>query len=624
VAHVVAGTYSLDARLAGMRAGSIGTVVVEAVRDTDVGTIELAPASTIEGHVVDTSGVAVAGAKVVASSVENLSPSPEVRTDAEGRFVIALFEDSAHYVVVQADGFVQFGDYFDENCVYSSGARDVEIVVEALTKMRFVVIDAATREPIENYGLVVLANEGSASASTSMDPSLSVPPENHPQGVHDAYAQARRDALVVRAPGYVPFSADVGPDAEGGTLQTIALTRSGALRGRVWVDGEVRANADVRLERGHLTTTTDDELGGQGSYDLANRSGHWFRSYGFPPETTVTDDEGRFVFEPIEWSMYRVSVDVGEGRAIVPALLLYEPGTDVDLGDLAAVASGAIEGRVLVAPGVDPSGLFARLDLEHRTEVTSVDGTGRFTFTDVEPGWHQVTIADRAPDVVGVAGLVVDVPVNGVIDVELDARAAATCSVEVRFAVEGGDVRGWQVWLVGERAGANTALGGLGSVDDTLGAHGAVSASRRAWAAMRSPFGVVALDDQTFELPAGGSVSIELSLVFGTLAVRRPNDLELPAVTTHRVEFARSGRASDERSLVCTWVERDGTIAAESDFAVVDGAVELSLPVGKYDAAWSVLDAAFEGDFGEPAPRLHERTASFTVAAGERTVVQFP
>ena len=149
------------------------------------------------------------------------------------------------------------------------------------------------------------------------------------------------------------FSPTIGPEPP-------VVPEDGSIMGTVTVDGSPRSGVTVTLDGG---------------------------------ETTTTDGQGMYTFDPVEPGQHTVAVTPPEGTECDPE----SRTVDVPEGDKATAdfdcttlppEDGSIMGTVTV-DGSPRSGVTVTLD---GGETTTTDGQGMYTFDPVEPGQHTVAV----------------------------------------------------------------------------------------------------------------------------------------------------------------------------------------------------------------------------------------
>jgi protocatechuate 3,4-dioxygenase beta subunit len=620
---LAAGQHELTAKLPGYALLRAGPFEVAVERDVDVGTLALTTATTIAGHVVDESGAPVADARINGRSTSEFVPT-ETTSAHDGSFTLALFVDEPHSVTVRAKGFEPWGDEFAGTSVFANGTSDARIVLKQRSKTRFVVLDAATRAPIERFAFAILEGEGSGSGVgfSGGTPRLPAVAER-PGGVCEAFARQHVDAIVVLADTHIAYEGDVVHDVEGVPTQTILLQAAKRITGRVLRDGEPLPGAAVTLTPGFMVSrsTPDATRDSAATWEFTAHPRH-------PVDTATTDSDGRFAIVARSEGQARLEADVGEGRSLVRVPVQITQREDVDLGDLHATASGSIAGQLVVPSGFDPAGLWVTLGRGADAQTEVVDAAGRFTFANLHPGTHFVQVAARGAEFAGTERIAVLVEAGVVAELVIDASGAGSTEVEIEFALTGFDATGLEVYLAPVehgRTGAN-----LGRVDADGRARGTVPALGEVYATLWANSGSISFADQPFVLAANAQVSVRLERAFGSVEVFLPQDLELPEAALFELTLSTRADAPSKNRIHHEWTQRGESPSLPNGVRAIDGGVAFDAEEGTYDVRWRLCsaDAALEfirqpdGTLFHGRPALHEHVGEVVVRAGERAVVR--
>jgi protocatechuate 3,4-dioxygenase beta subunit len=627
--HLTAGHHEVLLKLLGYAALPAGSFEVGLERDLDIGTLVLEPATTITGRVRDVHGAPIAGARVRWRSTTNWITTT-TNTAVDGSFTLALFEDEPHPVDVRAKGFEPWGSIdYDSTSVFESGARDVEIVLTPRTLTRFVVLDAATRAPVESYAIAIGEGDGIGSGRYGIDRPRYSPVEARPGGVSEVFARPLLDAVAILSESHRAFQDTVQHDVEGVPQQTILLHAANRVTGRVWRDGEPLASANVTLTPGSM-------FGSSPSADLSEAAravqaaidAEFLAMPSDPVETATTDADGRFSMTARTGGEARLHVDVGDGWSLVRCPIAVPYRSDVDLGDLHATRSGSIAGRLIAPSGVDPLGLWAVRGRGDDSRTVSVDGEGRFTFDNVQPGWHLVSIAKRGTEFTGTEFVGVLVEPGRATEVLIDASDAGSTELEIEFVLTGIDATGLEVyvWPIanGRQGGPLGRIGADGSVRGTAPALG------DAYASVMTHSGRISFDDQPFVLAANARVSVRLERAFGSVEMALPQNLELPEAALFEVFLTPRADAPHASRSRFEWTQRGESTSLPNGVRSIDGGIAFDAEEGTYDVRWRLCsaDASLEfirqpdGTVLHGRPALHERFGEVVVRAGERAVVR--
>jgi hypothetical protein len=188
---------------------------------------------------------------------------------------------------------------------------------------------------------------------------------------------------------------------------------------------------------------------------------------------TIADEQGRF-FLPLFTSGRFLVHASAPGRARAASDWLEFPaGASLPELELELPPAGALEGRVLVAPGVEPSGLWiAASDGEGHVELTQSGAEGAFRFDGLAPGAWQVRrvragqertflqLAERGGcrPLADEGEPVSDVRLGpgAVARFDLDLRHEVPCRIEGRLAFGGAPASGWNAALAGSQVPLDT------------------------------------------------------------------------------------------------------------------------------------------------------------------------
>lgn len=325
----------------------------------------------VRGTVVDASGRALEGVDVFATPAGAEQPTSYVRSDADGRFVLGVRPGRAHRVGAQLPsergGEPDLGPACAEGVV--GGGAELTLVLRAARWLELEVVDA--RDGAALSGWVTELREGALPESWRCAPGT---------GVARVLLPAQAFSLRVGAEGYA--NAELGPfdaalPAQGLRIALHALPR---LRGVVRTQGRPVAHALVQLVR-------------------PAPQGELVYLYGFPTRLdgtglvgTFSDADGRYEL-PLAGPGTRVLVCQAAGLPAyesepfeVGALGSRDRERDVELG-----LAGAIEGRVLVAPGESAAGVLVRVSNgDMRVHEAVSDERGDYRIEALAPGRYML------------------------------------------------------------------------------------------------------------------------------------------------------------------------------------------------------------------------------------------
>jgi len=390
--------------------------------------------------VVTRSGVPVAGIDVSLQSEDGNAAYPSrTSTDAEGRFTLVAARGPAFAVVARDPG--------TRRSSRAPGVRagDHDVLVE-LGEERTLTLHVLDPDgPVPSFSVVAenTTRRGIASARNE-EPGLvrvTVPRETFFLNVVAALDRPRRVGPF--EPADAPLELEVRLERLGGIAGTVRA--GGSARAAVArADVEVHAHAEIA----------------SGPYGLLPTD---FVTFVDPraASSARTDAEGRF-FLPLQRSgRYRLHAGApGEARA--QAWVSFADGSLQDGLELDLPEAGSLEGALLVAPGVEPRGVWiGASDGESHIELVQTDAGGAFRFPDLTPGsWHVHRIPPTELD-----GLArnrstwnvdegeepppwdVRVPAGGTARFDIDVRDEVPCVLEGRLALGGAGARGYSVYL---------------------------------------------------------------------------------------------------------------------------------------------------------------------------------
>lgn len=290
--------------------------------------------------------------------------------------------------------------------------------------------------------------------------------EAHEKGRVSLLLPAEPFVIDVRARGHGnavlgPWRPDAAPSRETCTMDTLP-----GVRGRVKAAGEPVANARVELfEMVNATTRIE-------------RNGFLTRMHPDAEDRTTTDEQGYFQLDPTgpgaddqeaffhEDSKHPRTFAVlceAEGWSLAEASPLdVDPAVGVDGIEIALEKGGAIEGRVLTAPGKDPAGVVVGVDrYDGKPHTKRVGPDGRFRFDRLAPGKYRVARADAEFNAEHTStswssgpSVHAEYPTNCSVDdgkttsFDLDLRDDQPCLLLAQVSVNGLPATGWSasVW----------------------------------------------------------------------------------------------------------------------------------------------------------------------------------
>lgn len=329
----------------------------------------LGPSNLVRGVVLAPNGTPIPHAKLQFrnwSNATRTSIEGSRETDVNGRFEFLMRED-ATLSLTASDPEGRWG----KATVANVDAGNVDLVLQLSHELMLTLeVRAANREPVTRYGLEVLEQDGEHNLAV-------LPAAEHPAGRMEFARPTTTFIVRITAPGHERL--ELGPLDPTLLLDpylTATLSPLPGLHGRVLRHG--RPVAGVRVA---LHTQVEEHM-------LIHRDGFRLRMLTDAVDQARTDDEGRFLLTPRSAGGYFVRAAQESGVAseygpFVVAGNLSGPEVELHLG-----VGGAIEGRVVLAGGVDSEGVvvaITRGDGSARTQRVGTDGVFRFDGLMVGP-----------------------------------------------------------------------------------------------------------------------------------------------------------------------------------------------------------------------------------------------
>ncbi len=432
--------------LAWSTVGPLEVTAGEALRDVRIVLGALRSEDRIAGIVLDPERKPVAGALVhfwFTSAYYGTGVVAEA--DAEGRFELLLSQQVVHDLSVQ-DPNSRWSE------VYAFGVEPgtTDLVLQFLPE-RWIDVIATDEDgdPLERFELEV-------ESAHLEQRSLWVEPR------YDVPQNGRTRLRVPNAPFVVAASTRGFERAEQGPFEPDApptslafeLVPQPGIRGRVLTnEGEPAAAARLALRR--KVEDPPQRIEKDGFRVL-------FDPYGAEDETQ-TDADGRFTLYPKAAGDYVIEAETSGHALTVVGPKTFDPREGVEL-EIALVKGGAIEGRAIVAEGMEPEGIvlvFNRGDGRLRTLRTGRGGTYRID--GLTPGPWEVRAVEHELDpqrtVVSHTGSSTFVPWQWSCEVidgattrhDIDLTEWAPGTLEGRFELVGRSTEGWSASLERDR-----------------------------------------------------------------------------------------------------------------------------------------------------------------------------
>ncbi len=524
LAHLAAGQHTFNASASGWTSIDV-SVETRAGETLDAGDTVLVPAPTISGSVVDDDGKAL-------PRIQVMSNGHQTTTGSDGTFTLDVDDDGPCYLF--ASGLPEFSIANDLDARFEPGTKDVRIVLHRLPRGTFRVVDGPTREPIVRFGITL--KFGSHFGVVGRWDRNGLDMVDHPDGTASLPLWA--DTVVAWAPGHAPLETEIAPEALNGA-QALALVPASSLSGRLVRAGSPVPHALVRLLRDDVDPVTrlehaPDPQVSNVRYDLGAYAGRL--------RTTSTDANGRYHFGDLAAGTYALQFDArGIARTIMRGRVVL-PEKELELGEIELAAGATVHGVLTVQAGLSPKGFRVRME-PALGRWTTVDASGKFTFTDLEPGVHVLGWAppDQPWSAPGSAREQrVDLAAGEARDVILDARSDVRCAVTVHVLRAGKPAAG--VFVVARSKTADKPprwddliLGGTGS-DGSITAYvdpGPAFDLEPRLASWRALAGT----GSDLHATAGGSIEATFELTSGRLVLVLPKTVAIPELGQVRVDL---------------------------------------------------------------------------------------
>ena len=337
-------------------------------RGVDLELAQLADEDVIEGLVVDPTGAPLPEANVgYEYKSRTQSGSGGLNVDAEGRFRMRLGVRGS-YSFWAGDPERRYGLVRAHDV--AAGTRDLVLRLGELSEHELFVHDARGR-PIERFGFRVHAPGEDVPLPASAE---------HGGGRAPLFAPDDAFEVTVVAGGY--RTRTLGPFAgvEGLSELECELREAPGVRGRILSAAGPVAGARVGLHEVY------------GEQSLVIRNGFRMRFRSTPEVEATTDADGRFLLSLPSDGEFFLRADAHGFAADEWGPFAGEPGPI----ELVLGPGGAIEGRVLVPRGEDPTGTIVgihRGDGHPRTLRVGPDGT--FAFAGLTPGPWEVRACEQ-------------------------------------------------------------------------------------------------------------------------------------------------------------------------------------------------------------------------------------
>ncbi|HVX83868.1 MAG TPA: sigma-70 family RNA polymerase sigma factor [Phycisphaerae bacterium] len=366
--------------------------------DLDPITVQLHPATTIAGRVLDPAGRPIPHAHIVPRQWKNISIPPiDLITNDAGAFTWKDAPNDPITCDIEAPGFMSLSK------ALSPGATDV--TMHPMPLIRGQVLDAATGKPVDNYYLVPGQSSGDQGIRFNPgDPGFTSRCVHLlPEGRFEFSLTQDVDAAVeVHADDYFPeASSKIHPDGDDHDL-IIRLRKGPRITGQLLDShGHPAAHLPVRLFNDWYESYNGE----------LPDSADWQKVY--PHQFSTTDARGRFSFPPQSADFVLLaSTDDGflsaRGKNLAPVLHLTpwaKISGHVSIDGRAVPAGTPISGRLSQYPWAGDPEIPIYTHFE-----TTTDANGNFSFDHLFPGDYSFS-RGAAPDHSSLGGDTISVSV---------------------------------------------------------------------------------------------------------------------------------------------------------------------------------------------------------------------
>jgi RNA polymerase sigma-70 factor (ECF subfamily) len=387
----------------------------------------------IAGIVRDPGGAPVGGAEIECRyEGPRMSGTRYVYARSDGRFELRL-EQKVPYDLHARDPKDRWTEI--EALQVAPGTFDLELRFTAPRTVPLAV-RAASGEPITRFAVrVKRADEMRLAEGVE---------EEHRDGVAAIRVPAQRFSLEARAPGYaLGRLGPLDPVEVTGSL-VCTLSPLPGIRGRVVAAGRPIAGAKLELVR--MCDTN-------GRLEVAG----FVRRLNAVLESTTSDADGSFRLTGRDGGRLAILCDADGFATSEVSPLDAQPAQGVDDLRIEMTIGGAIEGRVLVPDGVDPSGTWIELSrADGRTHEVRTGPDGAFRFDHLTPGHWDVRptpAGTRRPSasVYSMDAKQAEIPWKCVVvdgettRYDFDLRVSEHCVLAARVTVDGKPATGWMI-----------------------------------------------------------------------------------------------------------------------------------------------------------------------------------
>lgn len=603
------------------------TVAVEPVMDLDIGDVELEPAPSIAGIVLDDVGQPFPGVRVQAEAV-GASSTGEALSGSNGAFQLSVEAAGAYDLsFVVSPEWKPWGGRGVEGARFQTGEKGVRLVAVRSPATRFRVIDGAGA-PVHEFGIAVQSDRSRPIARDFADWNEHFPRSSRRESNETVLAaEPGLNEVFLSAPGFVPMRVLVAHDAGSERVQTLRLERGRTLRGRILRGGMPLEQAQVTLGRAHIALGPEPrvpgtiELGRTHTWDLGSFVGR--------SREVVTRSDGSFEFSALSVGTYGLSVAWGGGRVHRIESLRVGGEGDVDLGDVSVALGATLRGRLVVGAG-SPAGW--EVSVLGRTPVAIEREDGTFEMPGLPPG--ETTVRWYLEGAFGLElGIIEDVAERSMLltlaagetrEVVLDATACAPGRLSVVVLVDREPLTGASLELFLRLPNAGTTGVTRGPTTEAGVWSGLIRSGAEVCVRVASTNGLLLAASEPIVLVPGVEREIVIQANTGRIELRLPESLVLPESGGVIVRLAPRGEAIPGMS-TSRWL-RNAPVRPMSNGSWAG----LSLALGRAGAGeWTIHVEVFRYSEHEPGGWSQENVLPpfelpVTIRAGETTVVKMP
>lgn len=614
--HAPAGTYGISAEKDGYMDAFESPITVEVGQDTGPVDLVLETAPTIDGRVVDGNGAPLEGVRLGGWPVGNGGSYTRTTTGSDGRFALPIPQDDPYTLGARKKGYASWGDEHDHGRTFEPGGEPVRIVMARLGLSRYLVVDGTSGEPLERFAARVVENNGSGAQNRVYTQYGRGRDRDRPGGLVELSGTPAEDLAVFQASGYLEERRDLDAPAEGEAPIRIELVRGGRVTGVVLGAGGPAAEAEI-------VAVTGSQVRGSFREDERTRV------------RAVAAADGSFSLSLSAKGSHRLTFRDPAGAEAMLDGVQAAPGETTDIGTVTCHSPGAVEGVVLVPPGVDAAGIEVRVGDRDSglTSRTGADGT--FRIGRVPAGEWSVTQLGRTGVLVGGSRAKVTVPSGGTGSVTIDARDRGMGEVLLTVLLDGAPAAGTTVHLVPpeEQRAGSPFLDRLGEVDASGRCRGMVREMTDARVRAEVAGGITLIHPTaTVDVLHGERVERAVRFETATLSFAFVHPGELPARGTVRLTLIHAEGRGERRTHVRIPVENGAPTGPLARLCTVTGDrwTIAGLPPGSFDVSVHAEDAAAdevridlsETSFTYGKPRLFERTGAVTLRAGQAAAAE--